>query len=145
MQASKIKIGEHYAVRIDGVLQSMQVTKVVTTRTGPHPSDFEHTITGKVGQQLYNYGPDHILGPYTEYAELVEQKQRANDEARRIAEAKTEAGMDVVRSFYQMCGIDPPNDLTNYNNPFYAARAGDISINHNGVNLLRQVFSKKES
>lgn len=141
MQASKIKIGDEYAVRVESELAILRVTSVTTVRKGAHPSDFTHTIVGLIGGASKSFQPDSVLGPYTEYSELVE-KQSA-EAARKKAEADTKAktSADLVALLYTLTGKRRAEGK--YGHMFDSRYSGGVEITNEGARLLLDVLSQR--
>jgi hypothetical protein len=143
MQANKIKIGSSYAVKIAGDLYALRVTKIVTTKTGPHAADHEHRISGIIanqpeGENLNNrvFTLSEILGPYEEHQELVQQK--AAEKAKREAEEKhrKERIDHLVFLLFKITGLKRSSEKYNrYDNPFRAS-FGSVDIAMKGVEPL---------
>lgn len=145
MQAAKIKIGDSYAIMHNGSLSMFKVTSVTTTRTGAHPSDFTHKITGFVDESTVaqTVGPDAVLGPYQEHRELLQKQQQAEAERARIKRQGEEEALDLSRLFYSLTGQSVPNSLNTWTAPF-RAEIGGVKVNPEGVKLLLAVLSKRE-
>ena len=137
MQASKIIIGEEYAVRCDGELCRLKVTKVVTTRTGSHSSDFSHiiygTVTGRTG--TLDFGPSAIEGPYTEHVELVRQKEVEKKAAAERAKAKLAAAQELVDRLYLLSGL-PQSAKPTWNDLIRVDYDRDVTIKGDAVAAL---------
>lgn len=134
MQASKIVIGDEYAVNYGGKLCILTVTKVVTSRTGKHPSDFAHVVHGNVAvtdgvvDKDYRCGPDQVLGPYTEHRELVERRAAEKAAKDKIEAERTQLASDLVAELYRVTGLKQPAS-TSWSDPFRASlQRVDISI-----------------
>lgn len=148
MQAAKIKIGTSYAVTYDNKLCAMQVTKVITTRKGSHPSDFDHIIFGRIGGiggEELRFSPDGIHGPYEEYKELVAQKKA--EEAAKVAtanerKANAEALVDIL---YEVIDQKRPSKQRFGRNIIDVHYAGGVEIDAKGVKLLLDVLKQATS
>jgi hypothetical protein len=131
MQASRIKLGEMYALqRGADTLVRFHVTEIVTRKTYGGTSN---EIVGEVIEDRKPDGPkvliktlpDNLLGPYEEHAALVERNKRetAEREAQKAADMK-QARIDRLM-LYAFVGIEAPKDLGEYRQPF--------RISHNSV------------
>jgi hypothetical protein len=143
MQAAKIKIGDSYAVHVAGELVSCRVTEVTTVRKGAHPSDFKHTISGYVAGSLHTFTPDGVLGPYQDYAELVERKAIETARAKAEADAKDKAAIDLIALFFKLTNQPVPTEK--YGHIFDTSYGGSVSIRADGVKLLLDALDKRPS
>lgn len=144
MQGTKVVIGQIYAVRRNEKLCRFTVSSVTTVRKGKHPSDFDHTIKGYIvgddgKSSEASYKPDDLLGEFSEYKELIEQKRR--EQAVRDAEQKAnrEAAIDVAVWLYQLAGLPVASDLggrSDYRDPIRVSYGHTVEINMEGVKAL---------
>jgi hypothetical protein len=126
MQASKIKIGSSYAVKIDEKLYRLAVTSVTTTRKGSHPSDFTHVIEGNLADPPkglgahYNarkWSPEEVLGEFTEYAELVQQKQDAETKAKAERDHLKARAEHLAFLLYKISGLERVGGRDRWHDP----------------------------
>jgi hypothetical protein len=148
MQTSKIKIGAEYAVKYKGNLARFLVHTIDTHRTA-------RVTFNKIGGQIMDvapdgqarpevkYAPEDILGDYTEYAELVEEKNRKRKEREDEAAAKENEMYDLWRDLYKAAGVAVPNDPKSYRNALRLSW-NDIYIgqSNGGVALMRKLLEK---
>lgn len=141
MQASKIKVGTTYALRRDEELVRFLVCAVVTRRERNHdnPHDYKSTVEGYVtddeNRVVVVVKPDKLLGPYTDYVELVERSLKEREVIERAAEAKRTLREQLRKVLYRKVGIDPPTDPTQHSQMFRAGYSG-IDISDEGIRLL---------
>src|SRR5580765_196704 len=147
MQASKIKIGDEYAVTVkdQDTLALIRVTKVVTTRTGPHSADFTHRIFGMVDDQLIECHPDRILGPYQEHAELVAQRKAEADAKRDAAIERDLIANALVEVFYRLINVERPDSKLYSRQMFDTSYGSEVKINAEGAKLLLAALNQKPS
>jgi hypothetical protein len=146
MQAAKIKIGATYAIREGDNLRMFKVRSVVTTRTGPHPSDFSHRVRGVVeGEESEErvVSNDAVLGPYEEYAELVEKRAREKAEAKRRDDEIADRAHRLMELFCRMIGEPMPGKTTDWNAMIREGLSGTVEINREGVEKLLAALMEK--
>lgn len=141
MQASKIKIGDEYAVRVKGQLARCRVSQVTTVRKGAHPSDFTHTIIGYIDGASHTFNPDHVLGPYEEHAELVAKKEAEDARKKAEADAKAKTSADLVALLYKLTGQRKAEGK--YGHMFDSRYSGGVEITNEGARLLLDVLSQR--
>lgn len=147
MKPADIKIGATYAVHADGELAALKVTKVTTVRTGPHPSDFTHTVTGILaGRPGYiDYGSGGLLGDYAQYAELVAQEKVRNDAAEAAKKVKLDKAQELATLLYQMTGFKPSSDRNNsYRAPITVEYGSGIRLNTDAVDALLAALRRSQ-
>jgi hypothetical protein len=155
MQASKIIPNEWYAIRRnkDQLVRFMvkSVTTVRSRGTGS-PHDYRSTVQGYVLEDrnpetqldnIISIDSDKILGPYQDYVELVERKQREDAASKARANAEKEKTLDFVRLLYRVAGQPVPNTLDERGQPFRAGYSNSVEITEEGQELLRAVLSVK--
>lgn len=147
MQASKIVIGKEYALRSRtkiGAIELIKVTKVITTRAGPHPSDFSHVVHYRgLGGGEYSTGPEHILGPYEEHKELVDAKAAEDAAKKAAAQAQMKAAAELVTLLYGISGQTQPAK-EGYSDPFRSQYNRNVDINEAGVQLLLAALRERQ-
>jgi len=138
MQASKISIGDIYAIKRGGVLQRFRVTGITTHRNNNGTSN---EVTGFViddNNTSLTLGVAEIIGPYQEQFELAEKARKEKEERETIATAKENARKKLVAILYKKTGAPVQKD---YGAPFRTAYDG-ADISDAGVQLLLDYFAK---
>ncbi len=148
MLVSKIVPGETYAIRKakGSPLIRFRVTKISTVRA---ETGSKSVITGTSidldAHDPFEMQADKILGPYADFAELVEReaKERAERKAQETAE-KADAE-ELVRKLYGITGIAMPNDLRSFDRrPFEMdGYAGRVNLGSEGVRALLKLIKSK--
>lgn len=155
--ASKAQIDKVYAVRRDGKLTRFRVDRVTTHRVSDtgSPHDYESEITGvfltldpndptkTIGEKA-TIKPSELLGGYEEYVELTAERER-QEVARQLKEKEhSEARLDLWRLLYRLIGKEPPNDPSEWHQPFRAGSYGgtDIDIHAEGIKPLLEALRK---
>lgn len=165
MQASKVQIGKTYAIyrpdtgTDDKNLVRFRVTAVVQRRhrnTGS-PHDYLSTVEGVIvedhgeradyasdGSKLVvSVTPNAVLGPYEEYAALVERKQRETAAKNKASREQQEAVDELRRLFYALVGEPMPNDGNDYKQLFRSSFGSTVEVKAEGVRALLAALKAK--
>jgi hypothetical protein len=137
MQASKIAIGNSYAVKRGGVLMRFRVTEVTTHRGASTSSE----VTGYLvddNNRSATIGVGEIIGPYAEQAELAEKARKEKEERERIANEQKALADRLTKLFYRRTGLARPQDK--YSAPFNSTYSYGVEINRAGVEALLKFF-----
>jgi hypothetical protein len=161
MQASKINVGDVYAIKIhDPVnkeapeLRRFTVTSVTTVINGDRKSPHNHksTVQGYVsegGQRggMQSLSPELILGPYVDYKELVEREAKEKSERSRLIALEVERALAVRVMLYRFVGQPLPNvDPKHHGQAFRVSYSGrDIDMGEGGVALLHKALSELDA
>jgi hypothetical protein len=136
MQASKITIGDTYAVKRGGVLMRFRVTEVTTHRGSRTSSE----ITGYLvddNNRVVTIGVSEVIGPYAEQAELAEKARKEKEERERIANDQKALADRLTKLFYKKTGLRRPE---NSSQPFRTTYSYGVEINREGVEALLKFF-----
>ena len=158
MQASKIKIGALYAIRLEnGELARFEVSEVVTRRVSAHnnPHDFKshvlgrvregnHTTRGDPAAKEIKVEPDALLGFYDQHVELVARANAEKAAKEKAEQHQDEMVQEVWRLLYTKTGIAMPNDPSEYRQPFRTAYGRKLDINDSGIEPLLDYLRNSE-
>jgi len=160
MQASKIKIGGLYAIRLEDELVRFEVSEVVTRRVSAHgnPHDFKSHVLGRVregnnsvvnigfgsGGKEITVGPDALLGFYDEHVELVARANVEKAAKEKAEQDQTAKLQELWRLLYAKTGMVMPNDDADYKQPFRQAYGRAVEIRDNGIEPLLDYLRNSE-
>jgi hypothetical protein len=142
MQASKIKVGEVYAIKRDGEFVRLQVTAVVTRRINNHnnPHDYESSVEGRIVEDANNtivtVASGAVFGPYEEQVELAERNRQEKEAKAQAEEAVRQRTSKLRDLLYTKLGVDLPDHERSFEQPFRTGSWGEVEIRKNGVQLL---------
>lgn len=152
MQASKIKVGQTYAVRDEnggGKLVRFTVTAVVTRRINNHnnPHDYESHVEGYIVEQrvpgenpsIIKRSVDAVLGPYEEHVELLQRKQAEVAEQKRKDEHEKERALLLRRLLYELIDMPPLDDDRNHKQ-LIRYDFGSVEIRKEGIEPMIAVL-----
>jgi hypothetical protein len=156
MQASKINVGDTYAVRLnprregeDGPLMRFIPTSITTTVTGDRKSPHNHkstvrgyTIENGVRAAELTYAPDLILGPYEDYKALVEVEAKEKVERQLRGEEDRRMAAELRTMLYLLVGeLVPDVDPAHYRQLFRVSISGtSVDLGENAVELLHKAL-----
>ena len=147
MQASKIEVGELYAVYRNGILSEFKVQSLHTTKTrnntssrvkGIFPAD--EVVTDESGYSArpeYGYGVEDIKGPAEQYKEIMAERaeRRAKQEAIE-AERMAKFGK-LVDLLYSITGLEKPGeDVISYSNHPFRDTGTTLDIREQAIEPL---------
>jgi hypothetical protein len=154
MQASKIHVGEVYAIRLGGELARFRVLATHTTRNVSGTStkvegELLDAVGGLVVGHRLTYEPGNIIGNYGEVAELVAKEQAERDKRKADAQRERDRAEAVFTAFCKLINIPKPKRVKEYrhqepnyahNAPFRLDYSNTISLNREGMEILARFF-----
>jgi hypothetical protein len=142
MQASKIDVGDTYAVRRHGTLMRFRVTEV-TTHRGSSRSSTTSEVTGHLVDEenrLVTMEVSEVIGPYAEHAELAEKARKEREERERVAKEQKERAKRLVKLLFKRTGTRP--SVNEYNSLFRCTYSHGVEISKEGVEALLKSLDK---
>jgi hypothetical protein len=147
MQANKIKVNGTYAVKNEnGVLARLNVTAVVTRRVNNYnnPHDYESHVEGYITEShipgenpsIVKVSTEKVLGPYEEYAELVQRREAEKAEQNRKQEHIKERALLLRRLFYELIDKPLPNDDNEHRQLFRLEYGNSVDVSKEAVEPL---------